>query len=367
MADLFGLYLHIPFCKNKCPYCDFFSRKGCESDFDNYCADLINKIKFWSKKTNRSVSTVYFGGGTPSVLGTERLCSLLGQIKNCFSVEHNAEITVEVNPDTGKSLDFSMLKEAGFNRVSIGFQSAVESELKALGRIHDVDDARLTVQNAQAAGIDNLSLDLMMGIPLQTADSLKESIDFCASLGVKHISSYLLKIEEGTRFFEQRDSLLIADSDEQADLYLFAVDYLESLGYHQYEISNFAKSGYKSRHNCGYWKCREYIGIGTSAHSFFDGKRFYYGRSTKDFADNILHDDGNGGSEEEYIMLTLRLKEGLCFSEFRERFQKEFSPLLLKKAEKYVRLGLMEIDKHHICFTIQGFLISNPILGDLLS
>lgn len=367
MADSLGLYLHIPFCKNKCPYCDFFSGKGSDEDYNAYCADLKNKINYWSNRTKRPVATVYFGGGTPSILGTKRLCELLGCIKERFSVEADAEITVEVNPDTGKELDFGALKNAGFNRVSIGFQTAEQNELKALGRIHDVNDARLTVQNAQAAGIDNLSLDLMMGIPFQTADSLKNSIDFCASLEVKHISSYLLKIEQGTQFFEQRDFLRVADGDKQADLYLLAVDYLNSLGYRQYEISNFAKAGFESRHNSIYWRCREYIGIGPSAHSFFEGKRFFYSRSMEDFKANILHDDGDGGYEEEYIMLALRLTSGLCFSDFRERFHKEVSPLLLKKTDKYISMNMMERDGQHISYTPKGFLVSNAILGDLLS
>ena len=333
MADSLGLYLHIPFCKNKCPYCDFFSGKGSDEDYNAYCADLKNKINYWSNRTKRPVATVYFGGGTPSILGTKRLCELLGCIKERFS----------------------------------GFQTAEQNELKALGRIHDVNDARLTVQNAQAAGIDNLSLDLMMGIPFQTADSLKNSIDFCASLEVKHISSYLLKIEQGTQFFEQRDFLRVADGDKQADLYLLAVDYLNSLGYRQYEISNFAKAGFESRHNSIYWRCREYIGIGPSAHSFFEGKRFFYSRSMEDFKANILHDDGDGGYEEEYIMLALRLTSGLCFSDFRERFHKEVSPLLLKKTDKYISMNMMERDGQHISYTPKGFLVSNAILGDLLS
>ena len=367
MTDSLGLYLHIPFCKSKCPYCDFFSGKGSETDYVAYCAELKNKIYYWSKRTDRPASTVYFGGGTPSILGTERLCDLLQYVKTCFSVDLHAEITLEVNPDSGRHLDFSALKEAGFNRVSVGFQTAAERELKALGRIHSIDDARLTVRRAQDAGIDNLSMDLMMGIPFQTIDSLKSSIDFCASLGVKHISSYLLKIEKGTRFYEQRDSLHVADDDEQADLYLFAVDYLESIGYRQYEISNVAFEGFESCHNSAYWQCREYIGIGPSAHSFFEGKRFFYGRSMQDFIANILHDDGDGGSEEEYLMLALRLKSGLRFSDYRARFQKEVSPLLLRKVNKYVGSGLMERDLQHFGLTARGFLVSNTIISDLLS
>ena len=367
MADSFGLYLHIPFCKSKCSYCDFFSGKGTEKDFDSYCTELKNKFNYWRKRTERPVATVYFGGGTPSILGTERLCELMKDIKTIFLVDKNAEITLEVNPDSGKDLDFIQLKQAGINRVSIGFQTAVERELKALGRIHGIDDARQTVLHANAAGIDNISLDLMMGIPFQTIDSLKNSIDFCVSLGAKHISSYLLKIEKGTRFYEQRGSLQIAEEDTQADLYLFAVEYLRSLGFSHYEISNFAVKGSESRHNCGYWQCREYIGIGPSAHSFFEGRRFYYGRNMADFCANILHDDGEGGGEEEYIMLTLRLKSGLCFDDYRSRFQKDVPSLLLKKAEKYVRLKLMERDKDHLCFTPKGFLVSNSILGSLIT
>ena len=328
MSDSLGLYLHIPFCKSKCPYCDFFSGKGSEADYDIYCRELKNKIFFWSKKTNRTVSTVYFGGGTPSILGTERLSSLLRTVKEDFAVDKDAEITLEVNPDSGKTLDFALLRQAGFNRVSVGFQTAVPAELKALGRIHH--------------------------------------IDFCASLGVKHLSAYLLKIEKGTRFFEIRDSLAVADEDLQADLYLFAAEYLDRLGFRQYEISNFAAEGFESRHNSAYWQCREYIGIGPSAHSFFQGKRFFYGRSRQDFADNILCDDGVGGSEEEYIMLALRLKSGLCFKEYEKRFQKDISPALLSKIQRFKKMGLMESDETHACFTTKGFLVSNAVLSGLL-
>lgn len=366
MSDSLGLYLHIPFCKSKCPYCDFFSGKGSEADYDIYCRELKNKIFFWSKKTNRTVSTVYFGGGTPSILGTERLSSLLRTVKEDFAVDKDAEITLEVNPDSGKTLDFALLRQAGFNRVSVGFQTAVPAELKALGRIHQTEEAVLTVERAKAAGIENLSMDLMLGIPFQTIESLKASIDFCASLGVKHLSAYLLKIEKGTRFFEIRDSLAVADEDLQADLYLFAAEYLDRLGFRQYEISNFAAEGFESRHNSAYWQCREYIGIGPSAHSFFEGKRFFYGRSRQDFADNILCDDGVGGSEEEYIMLALRLKSGLCFKEYEKRFQKDISPALLSKIQRFKKMGLMESDETHACFTTKGFLVSNAVLSGLL-
>ena len=366
MSEKLGLYIHIPFCKSKCPYCDFFSGKGNEYEYDRYLCDLLNKIEYWSRKTDKKVSSIYFGGGTPSVLGADRLCKILLRIREVFAIDSEAEITAEINPETGKMIDFEMMKSAGFNRISVGFQTAVEHELKALGRIHTAEDARITIERARAAGIENTSLDLMLGIPYQTIESLKYSIDFCADCGVKHISSYILKLEEGTRFFDMRDNLNLADEDMQAELYLFAVDYLNSLGYKQYEISNFAFEGYESRHNCTYWKCDEYIGIGPSAHSFFEGRRFYYGRNLEDFYENKIIDDGKGGDEDEFIMLSLRLKSGLNFAEFEDRFKKSLSPALLRKIKTYVNAGFMELDETHACFTPKGFLVSNTIISELI-
>lgn len=367
MSDPISLYLHIPFCKNKCPYCDFYSGRASEPDYNKYTEKMEECIVSWSRKTDRRISTIYFGGGTPSTLGAERLSLLLRTIHTCFCVDTNAEITVEVNPDTGKDFDFRLLRESGFNRVSIGFQTAIEHELKALGRIHTADEASLTVTRAQRAGIHNVSLDLMLGIPYQTIDSLKESIDFCAGCGVKHISCYLLKIEHGTPFYEMQTHLELADDDRQAELYLFAVNYLEELGLHQYEISNFAKDGFESRHNSAYWRCGEYIGIGPSAHSFFEGKRFYYKRSMHDFEENSIVVDGDGGDENEWIMLSLRLKRGLIFREFEEKYHHPLSCHQMKKIGIYTSAGFMKTDEKHTCLTSKGFLVSNAVIAELLS
>ena len=194
MSEKLRLYIHIPFCKSKCAYCDFFSGKADEKAYDEYVTQLHDKIEYWSKRTDKTLSSVYFGGGTPSVLGNKRLCEVLEFIKQKFSVDNNAEITVEVNPESGKSLDFEKLYKCGFNRISVGMQSSDEKELKLLGRIHSTDDVRQTIYNAKNAGISNISLDLMLGIPCQTEQSLKSSIDFCAELGVTHISSYILNV-----------------------------------------------------------------------------------------------------------------------------------------------------------------------------
>lgn len=366
MFNLIGLYIHIPFCKSKCPYCDFYSSRGTENEYTRYTAIIEKKIEMWSKKINKHVATIYFGGGTPSILGAEKLCRILDAVKKNFYVADDAEITVEVNPDSGKKIDFEKMRKCGFNRISVGMQSAVGSELKSLGRIHTAEEARLTVNQARSMGFNNISLDLMMGIPNQTIQSLKKSIEFCKSCEVNHISSYILKIEENTHFHRMKDKLLLPDDDYQAELYLKGVELLESLGYKQYEISNFAKPGFESRHNINYWKCGEYIGIGPSAHSFYEGKRFFYSRSMKDFENDVIIFDCEGGSEEEFIMLSLRLKNGLIFNEFNERFGHPIPHAFIKKAEFFKKAGFMEIDDNKIFFTPKGYLVSNTIISELI-
>lgn len=366
MSDNIGVYIHIPFCRSKCYYCDFFSEKAKEEDFDKYTALLKERIKYWGNISKETVSSVYFGGGTPSILGAERLCDILTAVEKSFKVSSEAEITVEVNPESGKSLDFNKLRKVGFNRISIGMQSSHESELKALGRIHSPEDVRITVKAAKDGGFKNISLDIMMGIPNQTLTSLKKSIDFCAFCGVTHVSSYILKIEPGTKLYSEKEKLSLASEDETTELYLSAVDYLERLGYNQYEISNFAVPTFESRHNTLYWKCGEYIGIGPSAHSFYKGKRFHYERDIKQFAENITVEDGTGGNEEEYIMLSLRLKTGLVFKEYEERYNKVLSPVFKSKIKKYTETGFLEGDDNHVCFTPKGFLVSNSIICDLI-
>lgn len=366
MSNSIGLYIHIPFCKHKCPYCDFFSGNVDENAFDNYVIELKDKIKYWSEKAKRDVATVYFGGGTPSVLGADRLCDILDFIKSNFNIQNNAEITVEVNPDSAKTIDFKKMYACGFNRISMGMQTAVEDELRLLGRIHSIDDAKTSVERAKSAGFNNISLDLMMGIPNQTIESLEKSISFCADCKVTHISSYILKIEENTPFYKVQNKLKLADDDMQAEMYLKAVEMLDSLGYKQYEISNFAKQGYESRHNTNYWRCGEYIGIGPSAHSFFEGKRFFYSRSMDDFNNNKLSFEGTGGDEEEFIMLSLRLKSGLNYSEFEEKFGYTLPSYIIKKAKEYEKYGYTNVTDKSISFTPKGFLVSNSIISELI-
>ena len=280
-------------------------------------------------------------------------------------------MTLECNPsDTGginSVFDFGKVAESGINRISLGLQSADNGERKALGRRGGCEDVERAIAKAKAAGIENISLDLMLGIPGQTKESLEKSINFCKSAGATHVSAYILKIEEGTFFYKKRDSLILPDEDETCDLYMFAVDKLRENGYKQYEISNFSLDGFESRHNLKYWHCEEYLGIGAAAHSFVDGKRFYYGRSIDDFvASKPPADDGDGGSEEEYIMLALRLTEGVVFEKYKDRFSKAFPEIIIEKAKLLESHGLVRLSDEAISLTPEGFLLSNSIIAELL-
>jgi oxygen-independent coproporphyrinogen-3 oxidase len=245
-------------------------------------------------------------------------------------------------------------------------QSAVESEMKLLGRKHTREDVINTVKSARNAGIENISLDLMIGVPYQEKSTLKGSMDFCNSLGVQHISAYILKFEENTPFYEKMDTLPLLSDDEQAEQYLFVCDYLESLGYNQYEISNFSKAGYESRHNSKYWKCEEYIGIGPSAYSFYNGERFYYNRSFQNFYSKKIVKDGIGGDKEEFIMLNLRLKRGLIFKEYEERYKEKLPERFFTKAKLFEKAGYLFMDKNKVALTKKGYLVSNSIISELI-
>ena len=360
-----GIYIHIPFCKTKCPYCDFYSFKGDEKQKDSYLKAVLLCLEGYADKTLK-IDTVYFGGGTPSVFGGERIGRIISYIRENFDLQENTEITVECNPSSTDEDFVRQVKRAGVNRVSMGMQSAVDAERKMLGRPSDRKDIERAVNLFKNEGIDNISLDLMIGVPFQTMESLDESLDFMLSLSVKHISAYMLKIEEGTPFAEEK-SLSLPDEDTVADMYIHTSERLRERGYIHYEISNFALEGFRSRHNTKYWQCEEYIGVGPSAHSFYKGKRFYYSRSFDDFLSGKAPiSDGEGGSEEEYIMLALRLGEGLDEKKFTEKYGKTLDKAIFDKAEKYIKAGLVRTEGDRIFLTSEGFLVSNSIISDLL-
>lgn len=371
-SDMQGIYIHVPFCDGKCPYCDFYSLRGDGALFDRYAHRMREAVKQWAAEMapeggKPSAKTVYFGGGTPNLLGAERLTALLVQVKQSFDLDPAAEVTLEANPTAVDGAFFQSIRKAGFNRLSMGLQSANEDELKFLGRKHSRSDVGKAVKAARTAGFENISLDLMLGLPGGNAEKLKNSIAFAAGLGIEHISSYILKVEEGTPFAAR--GIEVPDGDEAADQYLFCVEELARRGYEQYEISNFSKPGRESRHNLVYWHGEEYLGLGPGAHSFLGSRRFFYPR---DLAGFLRGDppcpDGEGGGFEEFAMLNLRLKEGLKREKCREKFglsgEEAFQRML--KNTKKCPPGLVRADGEKIFFTPEGFLVSNALLVELL-
>lgn len=361
-----SLYIHIPFCNGKCPYCDFYSKNVSNEAMDEYVNNLKRILEIKAKKYNRPIKTIYFGGGTPSLLGTSRICDILSCIYRNFEIIEDCETTLECNPNNLSLLDFKALKDAGINRISIGMQSSNDDELKAIGRKHTSNDVKSMVLCAQENGIDNISLDLMLCIPKQTYESINESIKFCASLNVKHVSAYLLKIEEGTPFYNIKNSLVLPDDDTQANMYEYAVEKLKECGFYQYEISNFSKKGYESKHNLTYWHDEEYLGLGPSAHSFINDERFYYNRSFEDFYNDNTIFESKGGDLKEYIMLNLRLTDGINFKTIKNKYNYEFNQSLINKAKTFEKEGLINISDTKISLTKKGFLVSNIVISQLL-
>ncbi|MBQ7875042.1 MAG: radical SAM family heme chaperone HemW [Oscillospiraceae bacterium] len=363
-----GLYIHVPFCIQKCRYCDFYSFPKGEEYFEIYKKRVIEAIDFYGKRYARPYNSLYLGGGTPLLLGEKHLSDIMAAAKPYLTPD--AEITAEGNPGVSERCDFFALREAGINRLSFGLQSSDEKELAALGRIHSPKEAEETVKAAQKAGFDNISLDLMLGIPYQTEESLCKSIDFCDSLGVQHISCYMLKIEEGTPLAKSELRFLCADEEKSADFYLLACEELEKRGFEQYEISNFAKGGKRSFHNLRYWLDDEYIGIGPSAHSFMEGRRFYFDRSIKDFLEKPFceneKEESSGGGWEEYAMLRLRLSDGLDVSELESRFPEVSGADILENAKPFEKPGLLRIKGETVSFTPKGFLLSNALTAEIL-
>lgn len=365
-----GLYLHIPFCKSKCPYCDFYSFSGKESQKDEYVMALQSKI-LSSISTLQSDcvckgDTLYIGGGTPSVLGAKRLKALVNACNSGFLTD-DAEITVECNPYGLQEDFFKILRDCGVNRISFGLQSAIDSERRILGRLSGRNQVENAVKTAQKVGFKNITLDVMLGVPEQTENTLNETLDFCISLGVPHISAYMLKIEENTHFYKNREKYNFPDDDLTADLYLQMCETLEGNGIMQYEISNFARKGFESQHNLKYWHCEEYLGLGPSAHSFLNGKRFYFDRDFDEFLKgNSPIQDGVGGDFTEFAMLNLRLAEGLQESKVFERFGHSIPKELYEKSKIFVENGYMTVDENGLALTRKGFLLSNSILSEIL-
>ena len=376
MSSTLGLYIHIPFCRSKCAYCDFYSLSGQEEQMNSYQQALLAHLaESAPMAAGYTVDTVYFGGGTPSYYGEKRLTELLRHIKKLYQVDKHAEITTEANPDSVNLKMLKRLRRAGFNRISLGVQSADNAQLVSIGRPHSFEQAEQGVQWARAAGFDNVSIDLIYGLPGQDQDSWKDTVERALRLEADHISAYGLKIEEGTPLFRRvQEGEQLPDDDVQADCYLWTVERLAQAGYEQYEISNFAKNGLFSRHNIKYWLTQPYMGFGPGAHSDFGGRRYSFLRDLSGYIKGVLEggiivdeDDTIPQKERscEYLMLRLRTCQGIEEREYRNTYRMNFSPLE-KKLLEYEQNGLACRVGERWRLTAEGFLLSNYIISSLL-
>lgn len=369
-----GIYVHIPFCRSKCEYCDFYSIPGARSRdlMDRYLDAVILHIREAAQgAAGYEVDTVYFGGGTPSFFGAGGLAKIFAEIDRRFDVSRDAEVSLEANPDSVTLPMLTRLRRAGFNRISIGVQSDDDEMLKKLGRPHTYEQARQAVQRAREVGFANVSVDLMYGLPNQTLTGWKETVENVLTLKPDHLSAYALRVEEGTPLWNYRDCANLPDDDRQADMYLSACRILRDYGYEHYEISNFAKPGFASRHNLKYWNLDEYLGFGPSAASDFGGKRFSAVADLRGYIDGIRQHgtilrecDAIPMRERagEYVMLRLRTSLGIEEKEYETRFLMPFKPLETLLTRFQTRGYTEKLEDGRWVLTEQGWLVSNQII-----
>lgn len=366
MTNNLSIYVHIPFCVKKCDYCAFYSLPNQSDEIkQNYFDALVRQIGFF--ETDRKITSVYFGGGTPPILKIDRLCSLIKLIREKYTLTEDCEITVEINPATVNYDDLRALRSAGANRLSVGIQSSDDKILASIGRIHGFVQAKSCISDARAAGFDNISADIIFALPNMSNDAFKSCIFDIMSTDVKHISAYSLQLEEGTPLYERRAMLSFPDEDSEESQYETLCELLKQHGYEHYEISSFAKNGKKSRHNMNYWARGEYIGFGAAAHSFYGGKRFsavadvkeYIAKSNislfaaTDFDDAELISSEE--AEEERIMLALRTSDGVDIPES-----------AYAAAERIAELGYGKFENGILKLNSRGFRVSNEIIAEIL-
>ncbi|WP_304507507.1 radical SAM family heme chaperone HemW [Anaerotignum sp.] len=378
MMKTMGLYVHIPFCKKKCLYCDFPSFGSMEEKYEEYVSALEREVeKRGQYYKSCQISSIFFGGGTPTVLSKEQLARLMLKIKKSFFLAKDAEITIEANPGTIEKEKAEVLKKIGFNRLSMGVQAWQNRLLSTLGRIHTIEEFQNNFQVVRKAGFDNINVDLMFALPTQTFGDWKETLDKITSMNPEHISAYSLIIEEGTPFYEafQKGELLEIGEELDREMYHYAVSFLEKRGYGQYEISNFAKAGRESRHNEIYWQTEPYLGVGLGAHSYLNGNRFH---NTYDLDKYILAEGEISLLEEEkevvtkedamgeFMFLGLRMTEGVSYESFFSRFGVEMTSVYGAVIYDFVESGLMMQTENGVALTARGIDLSNQVFAKFL-
>jgi oxygen-independent coproporphyrinogen-3 oxidase len=374
-----GLYIHIPFCLSKCYYCDFYSVPVSTGVPDEYLAAVSRQIDEYGLQTSEYVvDTIFLGGGTPSLMNEKQISSLLKHVYRRFNVSKQAEITMEANPGTVDKSKLKVARKAGVNRLSLGAQSFCSKDLSACGRVHSVNDNLRAVSDARAQGYKNINLDIMYGLPGQTMAEVIQSLGTAFKLGVEHISFYGLKIEEGTPFYNMRDTLDLPNEDSESEMYFVSRELMLQNGYYQYEISNFAKKDMFCRHNIKYWNGDEYLGIGPAAHSYFAGKRFSFKKDIKLYIDSFsdspcqesiideMIDIPQSARVAEYVMLRMRLSDGIDCAKFFKLFGRDFDNIYYEKLKPYINSGHVLRTSKGYAFSPQGMYVSNYILSRVI-
>ena len=361
-----GVYVHIPFCKQKCYYCDFVSFAKQEDFQKEYFKVLKKEINdFFSENSNYEISTIYIGGGTPSFVDENYIKEILDLIP-----KHNAkEITIEVNPGTVNLEKLKLYKNIGINRLSIGLQSTQNSLLKQIGRIHNYEDFLNTYNMAKEIGFNNINVDLMIGLPNQTIQNIKQSLEIITNLNPKHISVYSLIVEEGTKMAEliNNGSLILPNEELERNMYWYVKNYLELKGYSHYEISNFAQKGYESKHNLDCWNQKEYVGFGLAAHSYINNVRFSNAENFDEYLKNyknskiIQEEQDEIDKRKEYMLLGLRKIEGISIQEFKNKFGENPIFLFKEVLNKLVNEKLIIVDNDNIKLTNKGIDLANLV------
>ena len=375
------LYIHIPFCVKKCAYCDFLSGPAKEETIERYVDALLKEIRQYEMMAQfQTVVTIFFGGGTPSILSGEQMTRILKELKRVFKISKKAEITMEANPGTVTKEKLEAYKEAGINRISFGLQSVNNEELKQLGRIHTFEQFLESYHLAREAGFDNLNVDLISAIPKQTLKSWEHTLKTIIELSPEHISAYSLIIEEGTPFYDLYKEggvkeKELPEEEEERKIYEMTEVWLEEAGYHRYEISNYSKEGYECKHNLGYWDRKPYLGIGLGAASFFTHYRY---NNTRDLETYLAHSEElhkiqvnredltEEEQMEEFVFLGLRKMKGISKEKFFEDFGKPFDACYGKNIERLKQQGLLEEEDDRIFLTKKGIDISNYVFAELL-
>lgn len=383
-----GIYIHIPFCECKCAYCDFLSAPAKDSVKERYIEALIEEIRltadtFVKENKEYTVGTIFIGGGTPTSIKPELIKQVLALVYDKFSVSPQAEVTIECNPGTLTHKKAESYLSAGINRISFGLQSANDIELKLLGRIHNMQQFEESFKLAREAGFDNINIDIMSALPGQSPDDWKETVERVIEFNPEHISAYSLILEEGTRLCEHIEEYpKLPDEDTERQMYSYVCERLEKAGWHQYEISNFAKSGFKCRHNISYWERTNYIGFGIGAASLFEECRYTNISDIQEYIDklsgnsedsvklNAIREESSRLSAaeqmEEYMFLGLRKTDGISVSDFFNTFGRHVKEVYKAVIDKNISYGLLEMSGDRLFLTRHGIDVSNIVMAEFL-